>query len=438
MSASGSVLEWSTLFGGDRSDEIPFDVELDGQGRPVIVGETAAWGSKDFPATPGSYDPDPALGFTEVFAARLSSDGSALQWATAFGGNDWDTAFDAALDGDGDLHVAGTTESRTFPTTPGAFDRLCNDDLEEFSCTNHPDAFALELSADGSQLLASTYIGGAGYEEGFGIAVDAAGRSYVAGGSSSSFAFPLVDAFQTKIVDSHAWCAARADCSDAFLVRLDRAKTRVEYGTFHGGLSEDMARGVTLADGDAWIAGLTHSPNVATTAGVPQPDWAGGNCSFLRDSLEFDSCSDAFIARIDEARPPSPPPSTGGGSGGSGGGTSGGGTTGAPEAPGGGMDTAKLRRVERGLTIRIRGRRVVGRVRATAAPACARNVPVRLERRRGGVWRLRMRARTGHDRRFALALPRTTKRLRVRLPAITRLDSGTHVRCVSASRRVAG
>ena len=440
VSASGSVLEWSTLFGGDQSDEIPFDVVLDGQGRPVIAGETAAWGSKDFPATPGSYDADPALGFTEVFAARLSSDGSAVQWATAFGGIDWDTAYDAALDGDGDLHLAGTTESRDFPTTPGAFDRLCNDDLEEWSCTNHPDAFALELSADGSQLLASTYVGGAGYEEGFGIAVDAAGRSYVAGGSSSSHAFPLVDAFQTTIVDSHAWCAARADCSDAFLVRLDRAKTRVEYGTLHGGLSEDMARGVTLADGDAWIAGLTHSPNLATTAGAPHPNWAGGNCSFLRDSLEFDSCSDAFIARIDEARPPPPPPpppSAGGGSGGSGGGTSASGTPGPPGAPGGGTDTANLRRVERGLTIRIRGRLVVGRVRATAAPACARNVPVRLERRGGAVWRPRVRARTRNDRRFALALPRTTKPLRVRLPAITRLDSGTVVHCASASRRIA-
>jgi outer membrane protein assembly factor BamB len=436
VSASGSTLEWSTLFGGNRSDEIPYDVELDAQGRPVIVGETAAWGSKDFPATPGSYDPDPALGFTEAFAARLSSDGSALQWATAFGGIDWDTAYDAALDGDGDVHLAGTTESRDFPTTPGAFDRLCNNDLEEWSCTNHPDAFALELSADGSQLLASTYVGGAGYEEGLGIAVDAAGRSYVAGGSSSSsYTFPLVDAFQSTPRGTHAWCSARADCSEAFLVRLDPAKAHVEYGTFHGGLSQDQARGVTLADGDAWIAGLTHSPDLATTAGAPQPSWAGGNCSFLRDAFEFDPCSDAFIARIDEARPPSPPPPGGGGSGGTPGGTSVSGTSGGTEAPSGGTSTGTARRIERGLTIRIRGRLVVGRVSATA-PACARNVPARLERRGRAGWRLRITARTGRDRRFALRLPRTTKPLRVRLPSITRDQAGAIVQCAQASRRI--
>ena len=69
LSASGSALEWSTLFGGDESDEIPYDVELDAQSRPVIVGRTAGWGTKDFPATPGSYDADPATSFSEVFAA---------------------------------------------------------------------------------------------------------------------------------------------------------------------------------------------------------------------------------------------------------------------------------------------------------------------------------------------------------------------------------
>jgi outer membrane protein assembly factor BamB len=441
LSASGSALEWSTFFGGDESDEIPYDVELDVQGRPLIVGETAAWGSKDFPATPGSYDADPATGFTEVFAARLSGDGSTLQWATAFGGNDWDQGFDAALDDNGDVHIAGTTESRDFPTTAGAFDRICNDVPDEWSCTNHPDAFALELSADGAQLLSATYVGGAGYEEGLGIAVDAAGRSYVSGGSSSPYGFPLVDAFQATTNDTHAWCAARADCSDAFLVRLDPAKARIEYGTFHGGRSQDMARGVTLANGDAWIAGVTYSPDLATTAGAWQPNWAGGNCSFLRGSLEFRSCSDAFIARIDEARPPSPPPPppppdghAGSGADRGSRGDAGEGGTGAPG--GGGTDTGTVRRIERALTIRIRGRRLVGRVRAEGVPRCARNVPVRLERRRRAVWRPLVRARTGTGRRFAVRLPPTTRRLRVRLPAITRRHAGALVRCTGISRRI--
>ncbi len=322
---------------------------------------------------------------------------------------------------------------------------------DELSCTNHPDAFALELAADGSQLLASTYVGGAGYEDGLGIAVDAAGRSYVAGSSSSPYGFPLVDAFQATMVDNHRWCAARADCSDAFLVRLDPGKSQVEYGTFHGGLSQDQARGVALADGDAWIAGLTHSPNLATTA----DPWAGGNCDFLRDSLEFPSCSDAFIARIDEAKPPTSPPSGGsGGSGGSSGGATGGspggatvgssgGTTVEPSggttvepSGGGAAGTVAPPRVDRALTFRVRGGRVVGRIRAAEAPRCARRVQVRLEKRGRTTWRLVATARTGADRRFALRLPRTTRPLRVRLPSLTRTDAGTLVRCAGVTRRV--
>jgi outer membrane protein assembly factor BamB len=450
LSASGGALEWSTFFGGDESDEIPRDVELDAQSRPVIVGETAGWGTKDFPATPGSYDADPATGFSEVFAARLAADGSTVQWATAFGGVDWDEADDAALDASGDVHIAGTTESRDFPTTAGAFDRVCDDVPDESSCTNHPDGFALELSADGARLLASTYVGGAGYDYGQGIAVDEAGRTYVAGRSSSPHGFPIVDAFQPTIDDSHAWCAARADCSDAFLVRLDPGKTRVDYGTFHGGLSQDEARGVTMAGGDAWIAGVTHSPNLPTTAGAAR--WGGGNCAFLRGSLEFPSCSDAFIARIDAARPPPPPepvpeggpaggtgsgPTPAGGTGGSGtpGGT---GTTpgGSTHGRGGEPGAATARRVERTLTMRRRGRHLSGRVDAAGVRECARRVPVRLERRRHGRWQRIRSARTRISRRFTFTLPLAHDPLRLRLPEITRTHNGATVRCVLVRRSV--
>ena len=247
---------------------------------------------------------------------------------------------------------------------------------DELSCTNHPDAFALELSADGARLLASTYVGGAGYDYGQGIAVDEAGRTYVAGRSSSPRGFPIVDAFQATINDSHAWCAARADCSDAFLVRLDPGKTRVEYGTFHGGLSQDEARGVTLAGGDAWIAGVTHSPNLATTAGAAR--WSGGNCSFLRGSLDSRPArtpsSRASMRHGRHRRPARSrrPPTDGAGAGA----TPGGGTGGSGTDPGGTgtlrarpsrrrePGTATARRVERTLTMRRRGRHLSGRVAA--------------------------------------------------------------------------
>jgi hypothetical protein len=92
--------------------------------------------------------------------------------------------------------------------------------------------------------------------------------------------------------------------------------------------------------------------------------------------------------------------------------------------------------VGRALAMRTRGRRLTGRVGPTDVLACARGVPVRLERRRHGRWNRVRSARTGTSRRFAFTLPRTRDPLRVRLPEITRTDDGAAVRCAPVARRV--
>jgi hypothetical protein len=181
LSANGSSLVWSTLFGGDGSREYAYELELDQLGRPVIAGTAYGFATTDFPATPGAYDEEIDPAFSEVFAARLAADGSRLEWATAFGGRDWDDGLGMALDAQGDVHIAGQTESNNFPTTQGAYDRVCNVVYETYSCTNHADAFALELSADGARLLASTYLGGGGADDARGLALDGDGRAYLTG-----------------------------------------------------------------------------------------------------------------------------------------------------------------------------------------------------------------------------------------------------------------
>src|SRR5437899_3063649 len=48
------------------------------------------------------------------------------------------------------------------------------------------DAFVAKLSPPGSALVYSTYVGGSGGDEGFGIAVDPAGSAYVTGRTFST------------------------------------------------------------------------------------------------------------------------------------------------------------------------------------------------------------------------------------------------------------
>ena len=126
LSADGTRLEWSTLFGGDGSEEYAYDVELDAQGRPVIAGTAYGFTTTDFPATPGAYDGDLDPAFSEVFAARLAADGSGWSGPRRSAAATGTTGSALALDGQGDVHIAGATESTDFPTTPGAYDRVCN------------------------------------------------------------------------------------------------------------------------------------------------------------------------------------------------------------------------------------------------------------------------------------------------------------------------
>jgi outer membrane protein assembly factor BamB len=305
LSTDGSKLVWSTLFGGDGSEEYAYDVSIDAKGRPVIAGTAYGFATTDFPATPGAYDTQISSRFSEVFAARLAADGSRINWATAFGGRDWDDGLAMELDAQGDVHIAGRTESSDFPTTAGAHDRVCNAFYEEFSCTNHADGFALELSADGARLLTSTYIGGAGEDSARAIALDANGRDYLTGATASSAeTFPLVAPFQPEQRGLGEFCASRSDCSDAYVMRLSPNKAKVEYSSFLGGRSHDVGEGIALAGGDAWVAGFTHSTDLATTPDGTQPSAPGGDCGFFRGSLEFAPCSDGFLSRIG----PQPPP----------------------------------------------------------------------------------------------------------------------------------
>src|SRR6201999_23185 len=97
-------------------------------------------------------------------------------FARVLGGAGSDAPRAIAVDRSGNTYVTGETASRDFPTTPGAPQR-----------TNRGvpiSAFVTKLDPAG-RVVYSTYLGGSRYTSGRGIAVDAQGRAYVAGATSS-------------------------------------------------------------------------------------------------------------------------------------------------------------------------------------------------------------------------------------------------------------
>jgi hypothetical protein len=120
LSFSASLLSpvYMTYLGGNGRDD-PGGIAVDGAGNAYVTGDTS---STDFPTTPGAFQTTSGASL-DVFLSELSFSGTSLSLAfsTYLAGWGRDFGQGIAVDGSGNIYVAGLTESPNFPTTPGAF-----------------------------------------------------------------------------------------------------------------------------------------------------------------------------------------------------------------------------------------------------------------------------------------------------------------------------
>jgi hypothetical protein len=133
------------------------------------------------------------------------------------------------------------------------------------------DAFLTKLKRADLSYGFSTLIGGAGEDHAWGVAVDRAGRPYLAGESDSTDFPTTTRAIQRRYKGN----------TDAFVTKFDMAGTRLLYSTYLGGAGYDSCGydGGDIAidrDGNAWVVGMIHSSDFPT-AGMRQDGYGGGN-----------------------------------------------------------------------------------------------------------------------------------------------------------------
>ncbi|HEV8635898.1 MAG TPA: hypothetical protein VG370_16865, partial [Chloroflexota bacterium] len=103
-------LDWATFLGGSGDETVEgLAIVTDGTGDIVLAGQT--W-SPDFPRTGGNLGP---TGLTP-YVARLNASGTALVYATLFGGTFNHSVKHVALDASNRPVVVGDTNSIDFPT----------------------------------------------------------------------------------------------------------------------------------------------------------------------------------------------------------------------------------------------------------------------------------------------------------------------------------
>jgi len=117
-------------------------------------------------------------------------------------------------------------------------------------------------------LAYSTYLGGSGYEDGRGIAIDSSGAAYVTGYTGGSSDFPT---------SPGAPQTANAGGIDAFVTKLAPDGGSLAYSTYLGGSNNDFGSGIAVdASGAAYVTGETGSSDFPTSAGAYQTASAGG------------------------------------------------------------------------------------------------------------------------------------------------------------------
>jgi hypothetical protein len=261
------VLVYSSFIAGIGAD--PTGVAVDPEGNTYVVGFTS---SDHFAITVGAFRRVPEYSGNDLFVSKLSPDGTTYAYSTYFGGRYEDEGLGIAVDSEGRAYVCGNTQSPDFPTTADGY----RPERYPQVTWGNEDAFLTRLSADGSSLSYSTYLGGTGSDLAWGVAVTADDVAYVAGATDS------VDLLTTTSALSHNLRGG----SEGWIVGVAPNGASLTYASYLGGASDDNIRAVSVdSHGLPCVVGTTISDDFPVTDG---------------STAEGES---AYVARIDPSRP---------------------------------------------------------------------------------------------------------------------------------------
>lgn len=303
LSDDGERDEYSTFLGGSGND-FGTAIAVDAAGNAYIAGQTA---SANFPTV---FPIQSTLnGATEGFLTKIyessggtgSTDDGQLAYSTYLGGPGTNAVTSIALDSSNDVYLTGYTTSADFPTAGSPFQA-------SFQGTpgKTDDAFVTEVNSVGTDLVYSTYLGGASTGVGSignGIVVDGSGDAIVIG-TTDSPAFPTLYPIQRGEFST---------ADNVFVSKLLPGGSALDYSTYLGGAygnNSDLVTGTSQGLGiayspvtpdEVYIVGETNSyvagepfansfPTYAPSAGLGGP--------FIQS--KYGGGTDAFVAAISD------------------------------------------------------------------------------------------------------------------------------------------
>jgi len=285
-------LTFST-FTGSTSDNWGFTAAPDNDGNLYAGGIVFGTG---YPVSVGAYDETFNGGHSfykiDIGISKFSSDGSNLLYSTYIGGNGNETPNSIITNDQDELYILGITASSNFPLSANAYQTTFNSGTITTQIAiqfNGTDMIVAKLSADGTALLNSTYLGGTkndglnvstlnyNYGDVFRgeIILDKAGDVLITSSTQSSD-FPIVNGADATLGGNQ----------DAIVAKMTPDLSSLIWSTYLGGNQDDAGYSIQVAsNNNIFVSGGTKSP------GLP---FAGGHTATFQGGQ-----ADGFVAELD-------------------------------------------------------------------------------------------------------------------------------------------
>ncbi|OLS30850.1 MAG: hypothetical protein ThorAB25_07090 [Candidatus Thorarchaeota archaeon AB_25] len=237
FNSTGNGLNFSSYIGGSDRDYAK-SISLDDDNNVYLIGSTS---STDFPHLNG-YDTS-YNGAQDCFVVKVNSALDEIIYSTYIGGQAADEPNQVFVDDSGQVYLTGYTISSDFPTI-NAYDEVFGGGMDCFVCI---------LSADGSSLDYSTYIGGSAVDIGQALAYS--NEAVYITGYSKSNDFPTTSGADSSL-------SGEIDC---FVFKLNLSTDTLDYSIYLGGSGDDYGQGIVLdADQNILVVGNTDSEDFPT------------------------------------------------------------------------------------------------------------------------------------------------------------------------------
>lgn len=285
-------------FTGSIADNRGFTATPDQNGNLIAGGVAFGMG---YPTKSGSYDLDFNGGETsytddqnntyslkhsavDLTISKFNSKGDDLVFSTFIGGSGNETPHSMVCDKNNDLYIFGATSSSDFPISGKSYDKSFNGGNFPAKRTNiflpKTDIYVLRLNASGSDLKASTYIGGSkndgisdsalcynSGDEFRGEIIVSSDNNIVVSSNTNSDDFPILNSFQSNL----------RGYQDAVIFKLSPNLDQLIWSSYFGGNDLETGNAVQSSDdGSLYVTGGTTSQDLNFSGGN-QSSYSGGH-----------------------------------------------------------------------------------------------------------------------------------------------------------------